>query len=60
MRVIGSQRFGAVIAADPEGRAVLAVPFDPDEIWGAKADHPVGGTIDPRHVRGRLQPGGSG
>src|SRR5262249_32874250 len=25
-----------------------------------KADHPVGGSIDGRHVRGRLQPGGGG
>ena len=60
MRVMGSQRFRAVIAADPEGRAVIAVPFDPDKTWGAKADHPVGGTIDGRRVRGRLAPGGGG
>jgi hypothetical protein len=57
---MGSQRFRAVIAADPEGRAVVAVPFDPDKTWGAKADHPVGGTIDGRRVRGRLAPGGGG
>ena len=57
---MGSQRFRAVIAADPEGRAVIAVPFDADETWGAKADHPVGGTIDGRRIRGRLQPGGGG
>lgn len=38
---MGSQRLRAVIAADPEGRAVILVPFDPDETWGAKADHPV-------------------
>jgi hypothetical protein len=57
---MGSQRFRAVIAADPEGRAVVAVPFDPDKAWGAKADHPVGGTIDGRRVRGRLAPGGGG
>jgi len=43
---MGPQRFRAVIAADPGGRAVIAVPFDPDETWGAKANHPVGGTID--------------
>jgi bacteriocin resistance YdeI/OmpD-like protein/uncharacterized protein DUF1905 len=53
---MGSQRFSAVVAVDPQGRAVIAVPFDPDEKWGAKADHPVGGTIDGRRVRGRLQP----
>jgi hypothetical protein len=43
----------------------MAVPFDPDETWGAKAFHPVGGTIDPvagtscnRRLRGRVTPDG--
>ena len=57
---MGPQRFRAVIAAGFGNRAVIVVPFDPDEMWGAKADHPVGGTIDGRRVRGRLAPGGSG
>jgi Bacteriocin-protection, YdeI or OmpD-Associated/Domain of unknown function (DUF1905) len=57
---MGSQRFRAVISADAEGRAVIVVPFDPDEAWGAKANHPVGGTIDGRRVRGRLAPGEGG
>jgi Domain of unknown function (DUF1905) len=57
MRVMGPQWFRAVIAADPEGRAVIVVPFDPDETWGAKANHPVGGTIDGRRFRTRLSPG---
>lgn len=55
---MGSQRFRAVIAADSKGRPGITVPFDPDQAWGAKADHPVGGTIDGRRVRGRLQPYG--
>ena len=55
---MGSQRFHAVITADHKGHLVIAVPFDPDQAWGAKADHPVGGTIDGRRVRGRLQPDG--
>ena len=54
------QRFGALVAAGPGGRGVIVVPFDPDEVWGAKADHPVGGTIDGRRVRGTISPGGSG
>jgi CheY-like chemotaxis protein len=58
IRVMDPQRFRAVIAADPGGRAVIVVPFDPDETWGAKANHPVGGTIDGRRIRGRLSPGG--
>ena len=32
------------------------MPFDPDEAWGAKANHPVGGTIDGRRIRARLVP----
>jgi hypothetical protein len=53
---MGAQRFAAVITAGPGGRASIAAPFDPDDLWGAKADHPVGGTIDGKHVRGRLSP----
>jgi hypothetical protein len=60
MTVVSSQQFRAVIAAGPRGRAVIAVPFDPDKTWGTKADHPVGGTIEGRKVRGRLSPTGSG
>jgi hypothetical protein len=55
---MGSQRFHAVISADQQGRPVITVPFDPDQAWGAKADHPVSGTIDGRRVRCRLQPDG--
>jgi hypothetical protein len=54
------QRFRTPVSADPRGRPVIAIPFDPDEVWGAKAEHPVGGTIDGRRVRGTLSPGGSG
>ena len=32
------------------------VPFDPDEVWGGKAAHLVGGTIDGRRVRGTVSP----
>jgi len=57
---MGAQRFAAVITAGPGGRAIIAAPFDPDEIWGVKADHPVGGTIDGKYVRGRLSPDSGG
>jgi hypothetical protein len=49
-----AQRFDAAIAAGPRGRAVIVIPFDPDEAWGAKAEHPVGGTIDGQRVRGKV------
>ena len=54
------QRFGAHVVPGPGGRAVIAVPFDPDQAWGAKAKHPVGGTINDRPVRGTIAPGGGG
>ncbi len=54
------QRFGARVAAGPRGRAVIAVPFDPDKAWGAKAGHPVAGTVNGRRVRGTIAPGGRG
>jgi hypothetical protein len=63
MGVMRVQRFGAHVTCDSHGRAVIAVPFDPDKAWGAKAYHPVGGAIHPvagtscgRRLRGRLTP----
>ena len=54
------QRFSAVITAGPRGRGIIAVPFDPDELWGAKAAHPVGGMINGGRCRGTISPGDSG
>jgi Bacteriocin-protection, YdeI or OmpD-Associated/Domain of unknown function (DUF1905) len=55
-----TQRFSALLAAGPGGRAMIVVPFDPDEAWGAKAVHHVNGTVNDRRVRVTLSPGGSG
>jgi hypothetical protein len=49
-----SQRFRAVVSADAGGRAYIIMPFDPDEAWGPKSDHPVNGSIGGCRVRGRL------
>jgi hypothetical protein len=57
---MGPQRFRAVISAGPKDSAVIAMPFDPDEAWGAKANHPVGGTIDGCRFRARLVPADRG
>jgi hypothetical protein len=60
-----AQKFGAHVTADSAGRGVIAIPFDPDEVWGAKPFHLVGGTIVPtagttcnRRLRGRITPEG--
>jgi hypothetical protein len=54
------QRFRAHVAAGSRGHAALVVPFDPDEAWGAKPFHLVGGTIDGRQVRGTVSRGEHG
>ena len=54
------QQFRAQVTADARGHAVIVVPFDPDEVWGVKAEHHVNGTVAGRRVRVRLSPGGSG
>jgi hypothetical protein len=54
------RRFGARVAAGPGGRGIIAVPFDPDRAWGAKASHPVIGTVSGRRVRGRITPDDDG
>jgi Bacteriocin-protection, YdeI or OmpD-Associated/Domain of unknown function (DUF1905) len=60
MRAVRAQRFRALVAAGPGGRGVIAVPFDPSQVWGVKAEHRVGGTIDGRRVRGTISPGDGG
>jgi hypothetical protein len=53
---MGAQRFRAVIDGGPRDSGVITVPFDPDEAWGAKADHPVSGTVGDGRIRARLVP----
>jgi hypothetical protein len=51
---MSAQRFSAHVAAGPRGHGVIAVPFDPDAAWGARAEHRVGGTINGGRVRGSI------
>ena len=55
-----TQRFGAVVADGPGGRAIVVVPFDPDDAWGSKAVHHVNGTVNGTRVRVTLSPGSAG
>lgn len=38
----------------PKGKARVPVPFDPNEVWGFKGEHHVGGTIAGMAVRGSI------
>jgi hypothetical protein len=55
-----AKRFRVRVSADPRGHAVIALPFDPDEAWGAKAVHHVNGTVNDCRVRLTIAPGDSG
>ena len=55
-----TQRFSAAVTAGPGGRVIIVVPFDPDEVWGAKAEHHVNGTLNGWRIRVQLTPGDGG
>jgi hypothetical protein len=54
------ERFRVLITEDPRGHAVVTIPFDPDDAWGAKAVHHVAGTVNGCRVRVTLAQGDSG
>ena len=45
------RRFEAVARAAPRGAVTVALPFDPDTVWGAKPRHHVAGTMNGRKFR---------
>lgn len=49
-----NETFSATLAMTPSGTILVAVPFDPDSIWGAKTRHHVSGLVGGRKVRGVL------
>ena len=58
-----SQTFRARVTTQKR-RVVVPVPFDPDDVWGAKPKHHVTGTVNGLDIRGPLErlddPGGGG
>jgi hypothetical protein len=56
------ERFTATVADAGRGRALIHLPFDPDEAWGSKHQHHVRGTVAGSKIRGplRLMPDGWG
>ena len=51
------RRFTTVAEDAGRGRVRLRLPFDPDEVWGVKPRHHVGGTVDGCKVRGTVDAG---
>jgi hypothetical protein len=51
------QRFTATLTADSRGRAFVAVPFDPDQVWRPKPRHPITGTLNGQRIRAVIETG---
>jgi hypothetical protein len=52
--VTGERTYFVTLEKLGNGKARVPVPFDPDEAWGPKREHPVGGTIAGMAVRGTV------
>jgi Bacteriocin-protection, YdeI or OmpD-Associated len=55
-----SRRFAAVVAAVSPGKLLVPVPFDPDQVWGAKPRHHIAGTVGGIRVRAVIERSGDG
>jgi hypothetical protein len=51
----GPQQFETTVTSDARRRVLVPVPFDPDTVWGRKAEHRVHGFVNGRGVRGVLE-----
>jgi hypothetical protein len=50
-----SQRFVSTVAAAGRESLLVPVPFNPDEVWGAKPRHHINGTINGIRVRAVIE-----
>jgi hypothetical protein len=55
-----TRRFTATVAEGSRHRVTVPLPFDPDEVWGAKPRHHLTGTVDGRKVRAVVERGDDG
>jgi hypothetical protein len=50
-----SQRFVGTVAAAGRESLLVPVPFNPDEVWGAKPRHHIAGTVNGVRVRAVIE-----
>lgn len=51
-----SRTYTATVTQDDRRRVMVPVPFQPDDAWGAKLEHPVAGTVNGMTVRAVIEP----
>ena len=49
-----SKSFTGTVAEGTRNRRFITVPFDPDDVWGAKKEHRVSGTVGEHKWRGSI------
>lgn len=49
------RRFSATVGEAVRGRVFVPVPFDPDQVWGARSRHHITGTVNGMRVRGVVE-----
>jgi uncharacterized protein YdeI (YjbR/CyaY-like superfamily) len=52
--------FTARTATDRRGRLYVAIPFDPDHVWGTKTVHRIAGTVNRMHFRAIVETSAEG
>jgi hypothetical protein len=55
-----SRSFTTTVASDARGRVMVPLTFDPDEAWGPRTTHRLGGTVNGMRVRAVVEPLGDG
>jgi hypothetical protein len=50
-----TRRFTATVTEASRERAIVPLPFDPDDVWGHKDRHHVTGTVDGCRIRAVVQ-----
>ncbi|MGI8810443.1 MAG: YdeI/OmpD-associated family protein [Acidimicrobiales bacterium] len=55
-----SHAYTTTAVEGPKKRVMVPVPFEPDDAWGAKPQHPVAGTVNGMQVRAVVEPLGDG
>lgn len=55
-----SRRFAVVVASAERGKLLVPIPFDPDQVWGAKQRHHIAGTVNGVRVRAVIEPADGG
>lgn len=53
-------KYDTIVTADPRGRVLVPIPFEPDDVWGSKERHRVAGTVNGMGVRAVVEPLGDG